>query len=297
MAEVHNIDRVLTQRIVTKIGQGSKEAKPAPGLPIGIFDSGVGGLTVYKELQRQLPHENIIYIADTARIPYGGRPPQEIIRINHQIINYLIKLGVKIIIMACGTSSAIAYPVVRNEYKTGIVSLIGPGSRAAILASNNGFIGVIATVGTIDSDAYQKRLVELNKNVEVTAVATPLLVPLVEGGFINADETKRQLKEYLKPIMAKGCDTLILGCTHYPHLSNLIQEVVGPNVTLIDPAIRTIAETKDLLIKNGQVNNGRRQPKHTFLTTGSVVQFQDLGSKLLGKPIIGAKQIALPRIA
>lgn len=297
MAEVHNIDRVLTQRIVTKVGQGGKEIKPTPGMPIGIFDSGVGGLTVYRELQRQLPNESIVYIADTARVPYGGRPSQEIIRINHQILNYLIKLGVKIIVMACGTSSAIAYPVVRNEYRTGIVSLIGPGSRAAILASNNGFIGVIATVGTIDSGAYQKRLVELNKNVEPTAVATPLLVPLVEGGFVNADETKRQLKEYLKPILEKGCDTLILGCTHYPHLANLIQEVVGPDVTLIDPALRTVEETKDLLIKKGQVNDGRRPPKHTFLVTGSVVQFQDLGSKLLGKPIIGAKQIVLPRIA
>ncbi|MBU0687743.1 MAG: glutamate racemase [Candidatus Margulisbacteria bacterium] len=293
MADVHNIDRVTTQRIATKIGPGSKEGKQSPSSPIGIFDSGVGGLTVFRELQRQLPNEDIIYIADTARVPYGGRSPQEIIKINHQIINYLIKQGVKLIIMACGTSSAIAYPVVKDEYKTGIISLIGPGSRAAIQASRNGYVGVIATVGTIESEAYQKRIVELHSDAEVTAVATPLLVPLVEGGFIDADETRRVLKEYLAPIIEKGCDTLILGCTHYPHLAKLIKAVVGPGITLVDPAIRAVEETKKLLTKRSLLKDNSKPAKYTFLVTGSVVQFQDLGSKLMGKPIIGAKQVRL----
>jgi glutamate racemase len=291
MAEIYNVDRITTQRIAVKAGAAIKEEKFSASSPIGLFDSGVGGLTVFGELQRQLPKEDLIYIADTVHLPYGGRPAKEIIKINHQLLTHLTKLGVKLIIMACGTSSAIAYPIVSKEYRTGMVSIIGPACRAAIEASNNGYIGILATVGTIESGAYQKRLVELHNQVVPTAVAAPLLVPLIEGGFTAADETRRVLKEYLKPFMQKGCDTIILGCTHYPHVAPLIQEIVGPKVTLIDPAIRTVEESKTLLEKRNLLNEQVKPPNYTFLVTGSVVQFQELGSKLTGKTLSGAKSL------
>jgi len=292
VAEVPHIDRVITQRIVTKIGGGVAEKNQPPIAPIGIFDSGVGGLTVLKEIARQLPNEDVIYIADTARVPYGSRPPEEIIKINEDIISYLVQQGVKIIVLACGTSSAVAYPILKNRFNTAIVSLIGPGARAAILASNNGFIGVIATVNTIESQAYQNTLKELHKDVVVTAVATPLLVPLIEGGFVEADETRRVLQDYLKPIIENGCDTLILGCTHYPHVAGLIQEILGPGVTLVDPAIQAVEETKALLAKRNLLKV-QKGAKYTFLVTGSVVQFEELGSRLMNRTISGVKQIGL----
>jgi len=243
---------------------------------------------------RQLPNEDVVYLADTARVPYGGRPSEEIIKINNEIIAFLIDYGAKLIIMACGTSSAIAYPVVKDKYKVHIIGLIGPGARAAVAATHSGIIGLIATVGTVNSNAYQKTLLSLKKDVKVADQACPLFVPLVEGGFIEADETKRVAKEYLKPLLKENIDTLILGCTHYPHLVKILRERTGPNVVFIDPAEEAVSDAKKLLKKAGTLKSKTSPPKYEYFVTGSVVQFQDLGSRLLGKPITHAKQVHLP---
>jgi glutamate racemase len=264
-----------------------------PASPIGIFDSGVGGLTVLREVMRQLPHEDVIYLADTARVPYGGRPQEEIIKINQEIFPFLIDQGCKLIIIACGTSSAIAYPVLRDKYKVQMISLIEPGSRMAVASTRNRKIGLIATLGTVNSHAYQNTIHSMNKDLIVISQACPLFVPLIEGGFIEAEETRRVVKEYLKPLLKEKIDTLILGCTHYPHLYNLLREKTGTGITFIDPAEEAVADAKKLLKKHGTIQPATHAPKYEYLVTGSVLQFQEIGTRLLGKPIAHARQVNL----
>ena len=242
---------------------------------------------------QQLPNEDVIYLADTARVPYGGRSPEEIIKINEEIIPFLIDYGAKLIVIACGTSSAIAYPILKDRYKVKLIGMIEPGSRAAIDASRSGNIGVIATVGTINSRAYQKTLEAMNKEVRVFGQPCPLFVPLIEGGFIDAEETKRVAREYLKPLLKDKIDTLVLGCTHYPHLLRMLKERVGPGIAIVDPAQEVIADVKHLLHQAGTLKDKSSQPKYEYLVTGSVVQFQDLGSRLLGKTITHARQVKI----
>lgn len=268
-----------------------KIEKVPPASPIGVFDSGVGGLTVVRQLMEKLPYEDIIYLADTLRLPYGGRSPEEIITINQEIIPFLIKQGAKLIIMACGTSSAIAYPVVKDDYPVQLINLIEPGSRTAIEVSRSGRIGVIATVATINSGAYQQALQGLKGDANVQAVGCPLFVPLIEGGFIEADDTKRVAKEYLKPLLKENIDTLILGCTHYPHLLPILKSIVGEGVTLVDPAEAAVEDAKKMLKKAGTLKTQATPGKYEYFVTGSVLQFQELGSRLLGKPIANAKKI------
>jgi glutamate racemase len=281
--------------VVGKTAGKVEDRKTPPSSPIGIFDSGVGGLTVYREILRQLPHEDVIYLADTARVPYGGRPPEEILKFNEEIIPFLIdKHGVKLIIMACGTSSSIAYPVLKNNYKVHLIGLIEPGAQAAVHASHSGRIGLIATAGTVNSGAYQKQIAALKKETIVFAQACPLFVPLIEGGFVEADETRKVAKEYLKPLLNEKIDALILGCTHYPHLSKILRERTGPDVVFVDPAETAVAEARKMLEKAGTVKGKNSPPpKHEFLVTGSVLQFQDVGSRLLGKPITHAKHVII----
>ena len=281
--------------MITKTTGGTAPGreKITPSSPIGVFDSGVGGLTVLAQIMQKLPNEDILYLADTARVPYGGRSPQEIIKINHEILPFLIKNESKLVIMACGTSSSIAYPVVKDEYPVHIINLIDPGSRAAVEASKSGRIGIIATAATVNSRAYQTKIKELNKEAEVHAVGCPLFVPLIEGGFIETDETKKVAREYLNSLLKENIDTLILGCTHYPHLAKVLQAIVGPKVTLVDPAEEAVEDAKKMLKKAGTLKTKLMPAKYKYYVTGSPIQFQDLGSRLLGKPIIAAKQVTL----
>lgn len=279
--------------MVAKIGGKRKEEKVTPSSPIGVFDSGVGGLTVLRQIIKKLPHEDVIYLADSARVPYGGRPPQEIIKINHEVLSFLLKEGAKLILMACGTSSSIAYPVVKDKYPFHIINLVDPGSRAAVAATRSGNIGIIATIGTVSSHAFQKKIKELKKDANVHAAGCPLFVPLIEGGFTETEETKRIAKEYLKPLLKEKIDTLILGCTHYPHLSKIIKAITGPEVVLVDPAEEAVADAKKMLKKAGTLKTKASPPKYEYLVTGSPIQFQDIGSRLLGKSIVGVKQVTL----
>lgn len=245
------------------------------------------------QVMQRLPNEDVIYLADTARVPYGSRTAQEIIKINQEIIPFLLKEGAKLIIMACGTSSAIAYPVVKDQYPVEIISLIEPGSQAAVAASLSGRIGIIATQATVKSQAYQNKIRGLKKDAYVQAVGCPLFVPLIEGGFINSEEAKRVAKDYLKPLLKEEIDTLVLGCTHYPHLSQIIQEITGYKIKLVDPAEEAVLQAKKLLEKAGTLKKEATPHNYRFFVTGSPLPFQDIGSRLLGRPIVGAKQVSL----
>lgn len=240
---------------------------------------------------RQLPHEDVLYLADTARVPYGGRSPEEIIKINQEIIPFLIEQGAKLIIIACGTSSAIAYPVLQDSYPVTLISLIEPGARAALASSTSGNIGVIATVGTINSQAYQNTLKAINPKAHIFAEACPLFVPLIEGGFFESDETTKVAKDYLKPLLKEKIDALILGCTHYPHLAQTLGRLAGPSIHLIDPAVEAVHDAKLLLKKAGTLRQTPTPARYDYFVTGSVNQFEELGSRLLGKPITHTKLI------
>jgi len=293
MAEISLVRNVSSRRVTRKASEAAEKPQPTESSPIGMFDSGVGGLTVLEKVTRLLPKESVIYLADTARVPYGGRSNSEIIKINKEILDYFMGLGVKLVIIACGTSSAIAYPLLKDKYKVPMISMIEGGAKLAAAATNNRKIGVIATVGTINSLAYQKAIKALNKEAEVFGVACPLLVPLIEGGFADSDETEKVLKEYLKPLRAAKIDTLVLGCTHYPHLTKMIKGILGPGITIIDPAEEAVRTAKDILAKTRTANIGNAPPEHRFLVTGPVSSFKEIGSRLLGRPITHAEEISI----
>ena len=295
MAEIPSVRKVITQRIVPKAEEKPPEIKALPSSPIGIFDSGVGGLTVLSELTKELRFEDVIYLADTARVPFGGRSEEEIIKINQEIMEFMLICEVKLIIMACGTSSSIAYPVLKDKYKLPIVGIVEPGARAALSASKTGKIGVLATVRTVESGSFEKIIKSLKKEAEVNQVACPLFVPLIEGGFIQADETKRIAREYLKPLLEAKVDTIILGCTHYPHLLQVLKEVTGPEIIFINPAEEAVADTIKILRRQKLLTKKTGIPKYQYFVTGSPVSFQDLGSKLFGKPVSGVKQVSLQK--
>ncbi len=294
MAEISQIRHVASTRVTRKEKTlPEKHHVVDASSPIGMFDSGVGGLTVFEQVTRLLPHENVIFLADTARVPYGGRPPAEILKINKEILDHLTGLGCKMIVMACGTSSSIAYPVMKDSYKVPIIGMIEGGSRMAAAATRNKKIGVIATAGTINSGAYEKNIRELDKNIEVFGVACPLLVPLIEGGFAGSDETAKVLKDYLKPLIAKKIDTLVLGCTHYPHVLPAIIEIMGTGVTIVNPAEEVAKETKDVLIKNDLAASVLESPKYRFQVTGKAESFRDMASRLLGRPLPPVEEITI----
>ena len=273
---------------IQKSGDRSKEIKITGMSPVAMFDSGVGGISVLKEVSKQLPMEDVIYFADTARVPYGGRTPNEIIKFNKEIIDFLVLLGAKMVIMACGTSSAIAYPLLKDRYSVPIISLVEPGASAAVRATKNKKIGLIATQATVESSAYQRAIKRFNKDIKISAAACPLFVPLIEGGFIDADETKRTALQYLKPLLKAGIDTLILGCTHYPHLIKILREISGMSVKFVDPAEEAVLEAKKILASKGLA--AKKQPgqygeKYAFYVSGPVAQFQDVGGALFGRPL------------
>jgi len=296
MDEISAPRSVGSGRIVQKTSGPGHAPKLTSGSPVAMFDSGVGGLTVLKEVMKVLPDEEILYFGDTARVPYGGRTPNEIVRFNFEIMNFLVALGAKAVIMACGTSSAIAYPIIKEHYGVPVIPLIDLGAAAAVAASENKKVGVIATQATIDSSAYQRAIKKIDKDAKVSAAACPLFVPLIEGGFIEADETKRVASQYLKPLLKAGIDTLILGCTHYPHLIKTLREITGVSVKFIDPAREAAEEAKKILASTGMLNSRKTAAeKYKYYVTGSTAQFEDIGSRLLGRHIHSVKKVILPK--
>ena len=257
--------------------------------PVGVFDSGIGGLTVAHEIIRQLPHESIVYFGDTARVPYGPKSPDTVRRYSREIAAFLRDQGVKNIVIACNTATAHALDVLRNEMDMPVTGVVEPGARAAVAATRGGHIGVIGTAGTIKSGAYERAIRALDPDVMVTARACPLFVPLVEEGWTEHDATRIVAREYLEPLLAAEIDTLVLGCTHYPLLKALLREVLGSEVTLIDSAEETAAETARTLASEHLAADERAVPSHRFIASDDPLQFLQLGQRFLAGTIEGVE--------
>lgn len=261
--------------------------------PIGVIDSGVGGLTVAKEIMRQLPNEQIIYMGDTARCPYGPRPAEEVKTFTWQMTKFLLKQDIKMLVIACNTATAVVLDEIRNELQIPVLGVIHPGARAAIKATKNNRIGVIGTIGTVNSAAYEKALKQINKHTKVTSLACPKFVPLVESSEYKGPVAKKIIAETLYPLKNKGLDTLILGCTHYPLLEPLIQNVMGYHVKVISSGEETASEVSTILFHSGLLNIDEGEPEHVFYTTGSKRIFAKIATDWLGKTIRNVSSIKL----
>jgi glutamate racemase len=257
--------------------------------PIGVFDSGIGGLTVAHEVIRQLPHESIVYFGDTARVPYGPKSPDTVRRYSREIASFLEEQGVKSIVIACNTATAHALTALREEMDMPVIGVVEPGARAAVKATRDGHIGVIGTVGTIKSGAYERAIRAINPDVLVTPRACPLFVPLVEEGWTDHDATRLVAREYLEPLIAAAIDTLVLGCTHYPLLKPLLREVLGPSVTLIDSAEETAAETARTLAAKNIAAEPSADPTYRFVASDDPLMFLQLGQRFLGGTMEGVE--------
>ena len=259
---------------------------------IGVFDSGVGGLTVVRELIRQLPDENIIYFGDTARVPYGIKSKDTIVRFSIENILFLLKQDVKLICVACNTVSSIALPVIRRHFRVPIVGVISPGVREAVYATKNKRIGVIATTATINSKAYEREIEGLDPNIKVISKACPLFVPFVEEGWLNQRAVLDVAKCYLGPLKKAAVDTIILGCTHYPLLKVVIKKAMGSKVVLIDSAKHVAAEVKQILTHNGLLESNHR-PNRSFYVSDGPAWFSGLAKRFLGYPVKKVTQVSL----
>ncbi|HRZ14194.1 MAG TPA: glutamate racemase [Candidatus Omnitrophota bacterium] len=257
---------------------------------IGVFDSGVGGLTVVKELINHLPGENIVYFGDTARVPYGIKSKETVIRFSIENILFLLKQDVKLICVACNTASSLALPSIRHHFRIPIVGVIGPAAKEAVYATRNKRIGVIGTRGTIKSRTYENEIRLLDPQIKVTAVACPLFVPFVEEGVFKGEVINKVAQTYLKPFKDNRVDTLILGCTHYPIIKPVIRQIMGDQVTLIDSAKQVALEIKNILTADRMLNKGARG-KHGFYVSDNPEWFSGLARTFLGKPITNAKKV------
>ncbi len=262
--------------------------------PIGVFDSGIGGLTVVRELERQLPDERIIYFGDTARVPYGPKSPETVQRYSHEIADWLIGEGVKAIVVACNTATAHALPMLRESLPVPVVGVVEPGARAALRTTRSGVVGVIGTVGTIASGAYERAIHAIDPSARVIALACPLFVPLVEEGWIDHEATRLIASEYLAPLADADVDTIVLGCTHYPLLASLLATLTAPGVRLIDSAAETAAETgRTLRESNLAAPESTAARRHRFVASDDPARFLRLGQRFLGSAIDRVEKVTL----
>ncbi len=260
--------------------------------PIGVFDSGVGGLTVVKELIHQLPGEDLIYFGDTARVPYGIKSQETVIRFSIENILFLLKQDVKLICVACNTVSSFALPAIKNYFKIPIVGVITPAVREAVYATQNKKIGVIGTRGTIRSRAYENEIKHLDPKIKVIALSCPLFVPFAEEGLLEGKAVEEVARNYLGPLKDARVDTVILGCTHYPLLKPVIRKILGENVKLIDSAKQVAIEVKRILSNEGVLSKSLKG-KHRFYVSDNPEWFTGLAKRFLGRPIRGAKKVSV----
>ncbi|QRN41858.1 MAG: glutamate racemase [Neisseriaceae bacterium] len=254
--------------------------------PIGVFDSGIGGLTVIKALMERMPHESIIYFGDTARVPYGMKSKKTIQLFTQQIIDFLLQKDVKALVVACNTISAVALNTVKEiACDIPVIDVISAGANAALKVTSNNQIGVIATSTTVNSNAYARAIANYNPNTRVISKACSLLVPLVEEGWLNNDITRLTIREYLRPILAENVDTLILGCTHYPLLKPIIQLEVGPQITLIDSATTVAKTIASELERKNLLNHNNTLPNYQFYVSDIPLKFQTIGEQFLGRTL------------
>ena len=265
--------------------------EPTLTRPVGVFDSGIGGLTVARALYDRLPHESTIYFGDTARVPYGPKSPETVRRYSLEILHWLLGEGVKAVVVACNTSTAHALDALRAASPVPVVGVIEPGARAAVKASHGGGIGVIGTVGTIGSNAYARAIHAAAPGARVEQLACPLFVPLVEEGWFDRPATELIAAEYLAPLRRAGIDTLVLGCTHYPLLKPLLERVMGPAVTLIDSAQETAAELARVLAAHQLAALDARTVAHRFAVSDDEARFRQVGARFIGERLGSAEVV------
>ncbi len=260
--------------------------------PIGIFDSGVGGLTVLKEVSKLLPNEDIIYLGDTARVPYGIRSSETVIRYSVECANFLYKIGIKMLVVACNTSSSVSLNSLEKQLAIPVIGVIDPGVRAALKATKNGKIGVIGTEATVRSGAYEKKIKEYNPSFEVLSKPCPLFVPLVEEGILEGPIADLVIERYLKELKESSIDTLILGCTHYPLLKNSIHKYMK-EIKLVDSAEEVARTVKDILTEKELLNTLNKSSSIKFYVTDDPERFKKIAEIFLNNKINEIQRITL----
>jgi glutamate racemase len=261
--------------------------------PLGIFDSGLGGLTVARAIAGALPHESTIYFGDTARVPYGPKSPAVVRRYSLEIMAWLVRQGVKAIVVACNTSTAHALEALVDASPVPVLGVIEAGARAAVTVAGGRPIGVIGTAGTIASRAYPRAVAALDPAAVVIDQACPLLVPLVEEGWFDHPATRLVAEEYLAPLRARGVGSLVLGCTHFPLLKPLLAQLMGPDVVLIDSAEETARAVAELVAARGEEGEASRPVFHRFVVSDAPERFRRIGSRFLGERLGAAEVVTL----
>ena len=264
-----------------------------PSAPIGIFDSGIGGLTVARAIYEMFPGESTVYLGDTARVPYGPKSPATVERYALEILDWLLRQRVKVVVVACNTATAHALGALRAASPVPVIGVVEPGARAAVQATTSGVVGVIGTAGTVASGAYRRALLALRADLEVVERACPLFVPLVEEGWLDHPAGRLIAEEYLGEIQAAGVDALVLGCTHYPLLKPLLADVLGDGVTLIDSAWETAKEVAVTLGEAGLLGPPDAQASHRWCATDDVERFARLGATFIGRDLAAVELVDL----
>jgi glutamate racemase len=259
---------------------------------VGVFDSGIGGLTVFRAIANRLPREQLLYLGDTARLPYGSKSPETVTMCAVEVGDFFAERGVKLMVVACNTSSAIALDVLRARYDIPVLGVIAPGARAAVEATTRGRIGVIGTEATIASGAYEREIRALAPTAEIFARACPLFVPLAEEGWLDNDVARRTVALYLSSLKKSGIDSLILGCTHYPLLRRAIADFIGPRVRIVDSAEETALEVRRQLRDQGLLR-ARGRGTASFFVTDAVQRFLQVGERFYGASLASAVRVVL----
>lgn len=270
-------------------------SKPEVEKAIGVFDSGLGGLTVLREVIKALPDESTIYLGDTARVPYGTKSPETVSKYALECARFLLKREIKVLIVACNTVSAVGITVLKKTLPLPVIGVLEPGAKGAVGATRNGRVGVIGTEATIKSLAYPKAIKVLNKRLEVISQACPLFVPLVEEGWIDNEIALLVAERYLSTLRKDDIDTLVLGCTHYPLLKGVIGKVMGEGVRLIDSAEETAQETRRVLEKMELLRKRKGPIFRQYYVTDIPQRFEEIGGRFLGERLEGIKQVELQR--
>ncbi len=261
--------------------------------PIGVFDSGLGGLTVLAQIKQEMPSENLVYFGDTARVPYGTKSPDTVIRYSMEIASFLVSLGVKIIVVACNTASSSAVDELREKLAVPVIGVIRPGAETAVKTTVNGKIGIIGTAATIASGTYERTIREIMPEARIFSGACPLFVPLAEEGWHDNEVAEKTAQIYLSPIRNMGIDTLILGCTHYPVLKGIISKVVGPEVKLVDSAVCASLMVREVLTEAGLLSDGCRMPEYRYFVSDESQRFKSVGELFLKERLPNVVRIVL----
>jgi len=263
--------------------------------PIGVFDSGFGGLTVLKEIMSSMPGESLVYFGDNGRAPYGNKSKETVLKYTFQDIRFLLNQDIKMMVIACNTMSAISIKQVKNTFDIPVIEVIEPGATAAVMGTKSKRVGVIGTTNTVNSGVYENAINNIDSEIQVFSKACPLFVPLAEEGWWENDIAERVAREYLTPFKENNIDTLVLGCTHYPILYNTIKKVVGPEVKLVSSAQEVARVVKKLIEENDMARNPEVEPVYRYYTSDDVKVFESFGSRILEKEIQAVEKVDIEK--